>query len=176
MILLLNIWARPDIVEFGWANIDLLNLASLSFFVFGLDQARPKGLGQNGSSPFQELIFLQNMNQSSHSACNWKGCRSGGMSDGTRRKGRLPNVGERSCWFGWSTRGWWLRWWRGWLSVLSLFTLLELLLLWPVLELQEWLRRESSLVLLLGRMKDAIQGGGCYCWVMVVEGEKKRKW
>jgi hypothetical protein len=44
-----------------------------------------------------------------------------------------------------------------------------------VLELQEWLRRESPLVLLLGRMKDARQGGGCYCWVMVVEGKKKRK-
>jgi hypothetical protein len=70
MILLLNIWVGPDIVEFGWANIDLPDLASLSFFVFGLDQARPNGLGQNRSTPFQELIILQNMNQSSHSACN----------------------------------------------------------------------------------------------------------
>jgi hypothetical protein len=69
MILLLNIWVGPDIVGFGWANINLQDLTSLSVF-FGLDQARSNGLGQNRSNPFQELIILQNINQSSHSACN----------------------------------------------------------------------------------------------------------
>jgi hypothetical protein len=74
--------------------------------------------------------------------------------------------------------GWWLLgcWWSGWSSVLLLFTLPELLLLWPVLELLEWLRRESLPLLLLGRkiVADMVVGGSCYCyyWVMVIEEEK----
>ena len=52
--------------------------------------------------------------------------------------------------------------------------LLELLLLWPVLELLEWLRRESLPLLLLGRTIAARHGGSCYCyyWVVVIEEEK----
>jgi len=78
-----------------------------------MDPTQPFRLGWNRSNTASKFIILQNVNQCSRFACNWRNCRSWGEREGRKRKATWRGgdvvVVTSIAWGGW--RRWWLTAW-----------------------------------------------------------------